>query len=297
MAAVNGGFVLLRPATVAKRPAVDVYVRRTAWPGPSRPPSPARPGFTGQLVNGGPDGAVITGQTGAAGAGGRVADRVRLGGRQDLAAGPPVRHGRRPRTVSGVALAQDGTVVTAGISPGPDSRQPVLVLARHRRRPRAGGHRRRSRAPSSRSWPSTPSPRRAARRSRWAAPTAIPPCGPRPTAAARGPRHRARPGGARPAGDAAADQRGPRPEGWLAVGGVTASAPEHPVVLVSANGRQLAGGRRRAGLRRPGLFTEAGRRGHQRGLVIVGYQTDQAGAGRAGHRRPAPSPRPGGRPA
>ena len=44
--------------------------------------------------------------------------------------------------------------------------------------------------------------------------------------------------------------------GWLAVGGVTAGAAEHPVVVVSADGTswQAADSRRR--LRRPGLFTE-----------------------------------------
>ena len=35
-----------------------------------------------------------------------------------------------PATNGGKGPAPDGTVVTAGISPGPDSREPVLVLAR-----------------------------------------------------------------------------------------------------------------------------------------------------------------------
>ena len=59
--------------------------------------------------------------------------------------------------------------------------------------------------------------------------------------------------------------------GWLAVGGVTASAAEHPVVVVSANGTswQAADGERVFGA--PGLFTEQAAADGQ-GYVIVGYQ-------------------------
>jgi hypothetical protein len=59
--------------------------------------------------------------------------------------------------------------------------------------------------------------------------------------------------------------------GWLAVGGVTASAPEHPIVVVSANGTswQAADGERVFGA--PGLFTEQAAADGQ-GYVIVGYQ-------------------------
>jgi hypothetical protein len=59
--------------------------------------------------------------------------------------------------------------------------------------------------------------------------------------------------------------------GWLAVGGVTASAPEHPIVVVSANGTswQAADGEGVFGA--PGLFTEQAAADGQ-GYVIVGYQ-------------------------
>ena len=59
--------------------------------------------------------------------------------------------------------------------------------------------------------------------------------------------------------------------GWLAVGGVTASAAEHPVVVVSANGTswQAADGESVFGA--PGLFTEQAAADSQ-GYVIVGYQ-------------------------
>ena len=59
--------------------------------------------------------------------------------------------------------------------------------------------------------------------------------------------------------------------GWLAVGGVTANAAEHPVVVVSADGTswQAADGERVFGA--PGLFTEAAAANGQ-GYVIVGHQ-------------------------
>jgi len=59
--------------------------------------------------------------------------------------------------------------------------------------------------------------------------------------------------------------------GWLAVGGVTARAAEHPVVVVSADGNswQAADGERVFGA--PGLFTEQAAAGSQ-GYVIVGRQ-------------------------
>jgi hypothetical protein len=59
--------------------------------------------------------------------------------------------------------------------------------------------------------------------------------------------------------------------GWLAVGGVTTSAAEHPIVVVSANGTswQAADGERVFGA--SGLFTEQAAADGQ-GYVIVGYQ-------------------------
>jgi hypothetical protein len=59
--------------------------------------------------------------------------------------------------------------------------------------------------------------------------------------------------------------------GWLAVGGVTASAAEHPVVVVSANGTswQAADGESVFGA--PSLFTQQAAANGQ-GYVIVGYQ-------------------------
>ncbi|HEX5288476.1 MAG TPA: hypothetical protein VFX25_06380, partial [Streptosporangiaceae bacterium] len=61
------------------------------------------------------------------------------------------------------------------------------------------------------------------------------------------------------------------PMGWLAVGDVTASAPEHPVVAVSADGTgwQAADGERVFGA--SGLFTEQAA-ANTKGYVIVGHQ-------------------------
>ena len=61
------------------------------------------------------------------------------------------------------------------------------------------------------------------------------------------------------------------PMGWLAVGDVEAAAPEHPVVVVSADGTgwQAADGERVFGA--SGLFTEQAA-ANARGYVIVGHQ-------------------------
>jgi hypothetical protein len=61
------------------------------------------------------------------------------------------------------------------------------------------------------------------------------------------------------------------PIGWLAVGDVTAAAPEHPVVVASADGTgwQAADGERVFGA--SGLFTEQAA-ANARGYVIVGHQ-------------------------
>ena len=94
------------------------------------------------------------------------------------------------------------------------------------------------------------------------------------------PRHRASPGGARPPGTQQLTSVTHGPMGWLAVGGVTASAAEHPVVVVSADGAswQAADGER--AFTGPGLFTQSAA-ANGRGQVIVGYQKiKQVQAGR-----------------
>ncbi|MBV9379445.1 MAG: hypothetical protein JO242_02070 [Streptosporangiaceae bacterium] len=59
--------------------------------------------------------------------------------------------------------------------------------------------------------------------------------------------------------------------GWLAVGGVTAAAAQHPVVVVSANGRRWAAADREPAFAGGGLFTVQAAAGRS-GYVIVGRQ-------------------------
>ena len=59
--------------------------------------------------------------------------------------------------------------------------------------------------------------------------------------------------------------------GWLAVGGVTANAGEHPVVVVSANGTSWQAADGESVFSVPGLFTAQAAANGQ-GYVIVGYQ-------------------------
>ena len=99
------GFVLLRPATVAKRPAVDAYYSPNGLAWTFQATLSAAGGFTAGMANGGPAGAAVTGQE-VGWWGGRDADRVRLRERPGLAAGPPL----RPRRV--------GSGLRRGAGPG-----------------------------------------------------------------------------------------------------------------------------------------------------------------------------------
>ena len=116
------GFILLRPATAARKPAVDVYrsANGTAWTFEAT--LAAKAGFTADMVNGAPDGAVITGQSGPALIAFASADGASW--RQTPAFGAAA-----AQDVSGVAIAQGGTVVAAGTTTNdPDSRQPLLTV-------------------------------------------------------------------------------------------------------------------------------------------------------------------------
>ena len=122
MAAVGTGFVLLRPATAAKKPAVDVYrsPNGTAWTFAATLTAPA--GFTAGLVNGVPAGAVVTGQAGQTLIAFVTGDGTSW--RQDPAFGAAA-----AEDVSGVAIAGNGAAIAAGTTAGdPDSRQPLLTL-------------------------------------------------------------------------------------------------------------------------------------------------------------------------
>jgi hypothetical protein len=64
--------------------------------------------------------------------------------------------------------------------------------------------------------------------------------------------------------------------GWLAVGGVKSGAPQHPVVIVSADGSTWAAADNEPAFSQGGLFTEQAAAG-AKGYVVVGYQRTAAG--------------------
>ena len=122
VAVTADGFILLRPATAARKPAVDVYrsANGTAWTFEAT--LAAKAGFTPDMANGDPDGAVVTGQSGPALIAFVSADGASW--RRTPAFGTAA-----TQDVSGVALAQGGTVVAAGTTTNdPDSRQALLTV-------------------------------------------------------------------------------------------------------------------------------------------------------------------------
>jgi hypothetical protein len=264
VAAVGGGFVLLRPATVARRPAVDVYFSPNGLAWTFQVTLGAAPGFTAGMVNGGPDGAVVTGQAG-----------------RTLTAfvSPDGRAWRQTRsfgaaaseTVSGVALAPDGAVVAAGTGAGPDSRQPLISLT--------GTGTAAVRVDIAKI-PGAVEAQLAVNglAAQGSTQVAVGSANGFPAAwtSVNGGISWTRATGATPGvlsrpGTQQLTSVTHGNMGWLAVGGVIASAAEHPVVVVSADGSswQAADGENVFG--GPGLFTQAAAaNGH--GYVIVGYQ-------------------------
>ena len=281
-AVTAAGFILFRPATVARRPAVDAYrsANGTAWTfeatlgtaagfvagpasgapgGPaSGAPAPARPAAPA-------GGAVVTGQAGQALVAFTSADGASW--RRTAAFGSAA-----ARDVSGVAMAEGGTVVTAGTTTDdPDSRQPLLTVLGPQARPQdvdvnkipgatdpelavndiAAGNGMQVAVGSADGYPAA-----------WTSTNG---------------------GGSwtRASGQTQAvlDRPGVQQltsvtfgaDGWLAVGGVIAVAAQHPVVLGSGNGSVWIAADREAAFSQPGLFTEQAAAGPG-GYVIVGYQ-------------------------
>ncbi|HEX6521600.1 MAG TPA: hypothetical protein VF070_16595 [Streptosporangiaceae bacterium] len=64
--------------------------------------------------------------------------------------------------------------------------------------------------------------------------------------------------------------------GWLAIGGVKSGAPQHPVVIISADGGTWAAADTEPAFRQDGLFTEQAA-ADAKGYVIVGYQQAVSG--------------------
>lgn len=279
------GFLLFRPATVpstvpsagagqpaagkpaARQPAVDVYrsASGTAWTFQATLATMA--GFTTDMVDGAPAGAVITGQSGP----GLIAFTSANGAswRQIPAFGTAA-----TQDVSGVAIAQGGTVVAAGTTTNdPDSRQPLLTVLPASGRPAnvdigkipgaadpelavndvAAGNGVQVAVGSANGYPAA-----------WTS--------------ANGGTTWTRATGQTPA---VLDRPGVQQltsvaygvDGWLAVGGVIAVAAQHPVVLTSGNGSAWAAADREPAFSQPGLVTAQAAAAPATGYVIVGYQS------------------------
>jgi hypothetical protein len=268
-AVTAGGFLLLRPATVARKPAVDVYrsANGTAWT------------FGATLAT--PSGFVAAASGGAASGGAVVTGRDQGPGQALIAFTSVDGASWRPTPafgsatagdVSGVAVAEGGTVVTAGTTTDdPDSRQPLLTVLAPGARPQgvdigkipggtdpelavndiAAGNGIQVAVGSANGYPAA-----------W---TSV-----------NGGSSWSRAGGQT---QAVLDRPGVRQltsvtfgaDGWLAVGGVVAVATQHPVVLGSGNGSVWIAADREAAFGQPGLFTEQAAAGPG-GYVIVGYQ-------------------------
>ena len=287
VAGVGTGFVLLRPATVAGRSAVDAYFSPNGVGWTFTATLGAAGGFAAGLANGGPDGAVVTGieggQGGVGGSGRSLTAFVSANGRAWQQTRPLGTSASQ--AVSGVALAPDGAVVTAGVSAGPDSRQPVLTLASP---DAAADHVDIAGIPGAVDAELAVNGLAAQASMQVAVGSAN--GFPAAWTSVDGGSSWTRATGATPG---VLDRPGSQQltsvthgnMGWLAVGGVTANAAEHPVVVVSANGTswQAADGEAVFGV--PGLFTEQAAADGQ-GYVIVGYQNvrqvqnGQAGADR-----------------
>ena len=281
VAAAGDGFVLFRPATVANRTAVDAYYSPNGLAFTFQATLGAAAGFTAGVASGGPDGAVLTGAEGLtgqeAGPGRTLTAFVSADGRSWRQSRPL--GASASQTVSGVTLAPDGAVITAGTGAATDSRQPVITLAG----PAAG--------PDQVDIAGIPGATEdqvavnglAAQGSMQ---IAVGSANGFPAAWASAD------GGSswtRAAGGTAAVFGRPGSQqltsvthgtrGWLAVGGVTANAAEHPVVVVSADGRTWQAADGEGAFGGPGLFTDAAAADGQ-GYVIVGRQNiRQAGGG------------------
>jgi hypothetical protein len=264
-AATADGFILVRQATAGARPAVDVYrsPNGTAWTFEATLGAGA--GFTAGMVNGGPDGAVVAGQAGRVLTAFVSADGASW--RQT-----PAFASSAAESVSGVDTATGLIVVAAGTSgDDPDSRQPLITvlgapgLADHVDVAAIPGAADRQLAVTD----------VAAENGRL---VAVGSANGYPAAwtSADGGSSWTRAVGQTPA---VLERPGIQQltsvtygtAGWLAVGGVTAVAAQHPVVVGSANGRSWQAADGESAFAGPGLFTEQAAAGPA-GYVIVGYQ-------------------------
>jgi hypothetical protein len=269
VAAAGHGFVLLRPATVAKRSAIDAYYSPNGVAWTFTATLGAASGFAVGLANGGPDGAAVTGVEGGVGGLGRTLTAFVSANGRGWQQTRPFGASASQR-VSGVTLAPDGTVVTTGNSSGPDSHQPVITLAGTKTADQVDIAKIRGAVDPQlavNSLAAQPSMQVAVGSANGfpAAWTSVDGGSSWTRATGATPAVLTRPGSQQLTSVTHGTM------GWLAVGGVTASAAEHPVVIVSANGTswQAADGERVFSA--PGLFTEQAAADGQ-GYVLVGYQ-------------------------
>ncbi len=263
VAGVGNGFVLLRPATVARRPAVDVYYSPNGAAWTFTATLGAAGGFAAGLANGGPDGAVVTGVAGRT-----LTAFVSANGRAWQQRSPL--GSSTSQALSGVALAPDGTVVTAGISAGHDSRRPMITLIGRN----AADHVDIAKIPGAVAEELAVNGLAAQASMQVAVGSAN--GFPAAWTSVDGGSSWTRATGATPAvlnrpGSQQLTSVTHGNMGWLAVGGVTASAAEHPVVVVSANATSWQAADNETVFSAPGLFTEQAAADGQV-YVIVGYQ-------------------------
>ena len=264
------GFILLRPATVpfagARKPAVDVYRSSNGSAWTFEATLAPRAGFTADMANGAPHGAVITGQSGPS-----LIAFVSANGaswRQTPAFGAAA-----AQDVSGVAIAQGGTVVAAGTTTNdPDSRRPLLTVLAAQGAPRQV---------DIANIPGAADPELAVNDVAAGGGTqvAVGSANGYPAAwtSTNGGITWTRANGQT---QAVLDRPGVQQltsvtfgaDGWLAVGGVMAVATPHPVVLTSGNGSVWTAADAEPAFSQPGLVTEQTAAAPAAGYVIVGYQ-------------------------
>jgi hypothetical protein len=271
VAAVDGGFVLVRAATVHRSPGVQVYrsADGSTWTRQATLTAPG--GLVTGLVNGGPSGAVITGRAGG-GAGTLTAYVSATGASWQQT---PAFGRADAESVSAVTTAEGRAVVTATMA-APQSREPAISVL-------AGG------APvlqvNMAKIPGAFDPQLAVNDvvAAGSNQVAVGSANGYPVAwfSADGGSTWVRTAGATPA---VFDRPGTEqltsvthgPAGWLAVGSVTAGASQHPVVLTSADGRTWQAADGAAAFAGSGLVTEQAAAGPA-GYVIVGQQVTATG--------------------
>jgi len=263
VAATSAGFVAVRPATQAGAAVADVYRSADGATWTFAAALGAGAGFTPGVMNGGPDGVVITG-----GSAGNLVAFVSAQGTQwqrTSTFGPAA-----TVSVSGAAAIPSGAVVTAVPANGARSAPVIKVLMA------STG----SRNVSLSAIPGAVMPQVAtnAVAAHGSMQVAVGSANGYPAAwmSVDGGSQWSRDAGETPAvferpGEQQLNSVAFGDSGWAAVGGVASGALEHPVVVVSADGGTWAAADTEPVFKPSGLFTEQVAAGPN-GYVIVGYQ-------------------------